>query len=187
MALLGKTAPAFAADALVDGGSKQISLSDYKGKYVVFFYYPKDDTGVCGSEVHAFHKRISEFEERGAQVIAASVDDMASHIKWSERDMSDGGIKGLAYPIIEDPSRNIAARYDVLAGEWKYNADGTVITEGDLITFRGLFIIDPKGAVRHQLVNDIPLGRSVDECLRNLDAIKNLEENGEVCMVHSSK
>ncbi len=186
MALIGKKAPGFYTEALVNGKNQKLSLADYNDKYVVFFYYPKDDTGVCGSEVHAFHNRIKEFSSRGAQVIGASVDNADTHLKWAERPISEGGIQGLNFPIVADDSRKIAADYDVIVGEWKRNADGSVAAAPDSITYRGLFIIDKKGKVRHELHNDIPLGRSIDECLRNLDAIKNLDENGEVCMVHST-
>jgi len=187
MALIGKQAPSFSAEALLNGESKTLSLSDFSNNYTVFFYYPKDDTGVCGSEVHAFHKRMEEFTSRGVKVIGASVDTMDSHKQWASRSIGEGGIQGLNFPLVSDSGRTIAADYDVIVGEWSRNADGTVNAPSDSITYRGLFIIDKEGKVRHELHNDIPLGRSIDECLRNIDAIKNLDENGEVCMVHSTK
>lgn len=179
MALIGKPAPSFTSEALVNGENKTISLNDYKDNYVVFFYYPKDDTGVCGSEVHAFHRRMDEFTSRGVKVIGASVDNMDAHSAWASRPIAEGGIQGLNFPIIADDSKKVAADYDVMPAGYESN--------GDAVSYRGLFIIDKKGVVRHQLINDFALGRSVDDCLRNVDAIKNLDENGEVCMVHSSK
>jgi len=179
MALIGKQAPSFSVEALEKGERKSISLSDYKDDYVVFFYYPKDDTGVCGSEVHAFQRRIDEFSSRGVKLIGASIDTMESHMQWAAKPVSEGGIGEVSYPIIADDSKKIAADYDVMPAGWEQNENA--------VSYRGLFIIDKTGTVRHQLINDFALGRSIDECLRNVDAIKNLDENGEVCMVHSSK
>ena len=135
MALVGKKAPTFSSEALIDGQSKTLQISDYRGKYVAFFFYPKDDTSVCGSEVHAIHKRLEEFKSRGAEVVAASVDDMASHMSWASRSISEGGISGLSFPIVSDANRQISASYDVLAGEWAYNNSGEVTSENDLITY----------------------------------------------------
>jgi len=179
MALIGKQAPHFSAEAVMNGEKQSVSLTHFNDNYVVFFYYPKDDTGVCGSEVHAFHKRLDEFSARGVKVIGASVDSAESHLKWAERPIADGGIKDLNYPIIADDTKKIAAEYDVMPAGWEQNENA--------VSYRGLFIIDKSGTVRHQLINDFALGRSIDECLRNIDAIKNLDENGEVCMVHSTK
>jgi peroxiredoxin (alkyl hydroperoxide reductase subunit C) len=167
--LVGKPAPAFKAKAVV---SNQIvndfSLMHYRGKYVVFFFYPLDFTFVCPTELHAFQAALEEFEKRNAQVIACSVDSVYSHFAWLNTPVAKGGIQGVDYPIVSDINKSIAKNYDVLCDE-----------EG--ITYRGLFLIDREGVVRHQVVNDLPLGRSVDEALRILDAWIYFEKNGEVC------
>lgn len=166
--LVGKAAPDFTAQAVVENRIvNQYSLSHLKGHYVVLFFYPLDFTFVCPTELHAFQERLEEFEKRGAQVIGCSVDSAFSHMAWLNTPKSKGGIEGVDYPLISDLNKTIAKDYDVL------NPDG--------VAYRGLFLIDKQGIVRHQLVNDLPLGRSVDEAIRMLDALIFFEKNGEVC------
>jgi len=166
--LVGKAAPDFTAQAVVENRIvNQYALSHLKGQYVVLFFYPLDFTFVCPTELHAFQERLEEFEKRGAQVIGCSVDSAFSHMAWLNTPKSKGGIEGVDYPLISDLNKTIAKDYDVL------NPDG--------VAYRGLFLIDKQGIVRHQLVNDLPLGRSVDEAIRMLDALIFFEKNGEVC------
>jgi peroxiredoxin 2/4 len=182
--LVGKKAPLFEADAVVNGGDfvEKFSLQQYIGKkHVVFFFYPLDFTFVCPTELLAFQEKIKEFEKRNTAVVGCSVDSKYSHWAWLNTEKKNGGIKGVKYPIVSDLSKTISANYDVLAGEWMYNEDGTTEFEGAAQAFRGLFLIDKQGIVRHQLVNDMPLGRSIEEAIRMVDALQFFEENGEVC------
>jgi peroxiredoxin 2/4 len=182
--LVGKKAPLFEAFAVVNGGDfvEKFSLEQYIGKkHVIFFFYPADFTFVCPTELIAFQDKIKEFEKRNVAIVGCSVDSKHSHWAWLGTERKNGGIKGVTYPIVADLSKTIAANYDVLAGEYVYNEDGTVEFEGDPRAYRGLFLIDKQGIVRHQLVNDLPLGRSVEEALRMVDALQFHEENGEVC------
>ena len=168
MPLVGKKAPDIRAQAVVKDRTVELFLSDYAGKYVVLFFYPLDFTFVCPTELHAFQEKIKEFEKRNTQVIACSIDSCFSHSAWLNTPKSKGGIQGVTYPIISDIHKNIARAYDILKEE-------------DGIAYRGLFLIDRKGMIRHQLVNDLPLGRSVDEAIRLLDALIFHEQHGEVC------
>jgi peroxiredoxin (alkyl hydroperoxide reductase subunit C) len=168
MTLVGKNAPAFTAKAAVKDRTFDLNLSDYIGKYVVFFFYPLDFTFVCPTELHAFQERLKEFDSRNAQVLGCSVDSVYSHTAWLNTSKSKGGIQGVTYPIISDIHKTISRDYEVLK-------------EDAGIAYRGLFLIDRSGVVRHQLVNDLPLGRSVDEVLRVLDALIFHELHGEVC------
>jgi peroxiredoxin (alkyl hydroperoxide reductase subunit C) len=169
MSLVGKKGPHFKAKAVLkDQFLENFSLSDFLGKYVVFFFYPLDFTFVCPTELHAFQDRLEEFEKRGAQLIGCSVDSCFSHQAWLNTPRGKGGIEGISYPIISDLNKSIAKHFEVLNEE-----------EG--IAYRGLFLMDKEGVVRHQLVNDLPLGRSVDETIRLLDALIFHEKNGEVC------
>ncbi len=168
--LVGKQAPEFTAAAVMADGSinESFSLSDYKGKYVVLFFYPLDFTFVCPSELIAFDHRIKEFEARGVQVIGCSIDSQFTHLAWRNTAVNDGGIGEVAYPLVADVKHEICRAYDV---EF---ADAGV-------AFRGSFLIDKDGVVRHQVVNDLPLGRNIDEMLRMIDALQFTEEHGEVC------
>lgn len=182
--LVGKKAPVFKAPAVVNGGEtvNDFSLEQYIGKnYVIFYFYPADFTFVCPTEIIAFQDKIEEFESRGVKVVGCSVDSEFSHWKWLQTEVKDGGIKGVKYPLVADQSMTIAENYDVLAGEWDYNDDDEAVFEGIPQAYRGLFLIDKSGLVRHQVVNDMPLGRSIDEALRIVDALQFNEENGEVC------
>ena len=168
--LVGKKAPDFTAAAvLADGTIKaDFSISDFKGKYVVLFFYPLDFTFVCPSELIAFDHRIREFESRGVQVIGCSIDSQFTHSAWRNTPVDCGGIGPVAYPLVADVKHEICRAYDV---EF---ADAGV-------AFRGSFLIDKNGVVQHQVVNNLPLGRNVDEMLRMIDALQFTEEHGEVC------
>jgi alkyl hydroperoxide reductase subunit AhpC len=166
--LVQKPAPDFKATAVVNGTFEEISLSDYKGKYVVLFFYPLDFTFVCPTEIIAFNEHLKEFTKRNTAVLGVSVDSQYTHLAWINTDRKKGGLGGLDYPLISDLTKKIAADYGVLT------IDGAV-------ALRGLFIIDQQGIVRHALVNDLPLGRSVEEAVRILDALQFFEKHGEVC------
>jgi len=182
--LVGKPAPQFDATAVVDGGKMvdNFSLEQFVGKkYVVFFFYPADFTFVCPTELHAFQTKLKEFEARNVQVVGCSVDSPFSHWKWLQTPPKEGGIQGVTYPLVSDQSHLIADMYDVLAGEYAYDENDNPRFVGTCQSYRGLFLIDKDGIVRHQVVNDMPLGRSVEETLRMVDALQFFEANGEVC------
>lgn len=182
--LVGKKAPKFSAPAVVKGGmiEDNFSLEQYEGNnYVIFFFYPKDFTFVCPTELHAFQAKLDEFEKRGCKIVACSTDTEESHWGWLQMDKKSGGIKGIEYPIVADTSKTISMNYGVLAGEYDYNENGEFAATGPMIAYRGLFLIDKNGVVRHQIVNDLPLGRNVDEAIRMLDALIHNDTYGEVC------
>ena len=170
MTLIGKKAPDFTAKAVIKGSEivNEFKLSDHQGKYVVLFFYPLDFTFVCPTELHAFQEKLSEFEKRNAQVIAVSADSHFSHLAWLNTPKSQGGIQGVEYPVVADFNKTIARDYDVLL-------------EGAGVALRGLFLIDQAGVVHHATLNNLPLGRNVDEALRVLDALQYTEKHGEVC------
>jgi peroxiredoxin 2/4 len=182
--LVGKKAPSFSAPAVINGVEivEDFSLEQYIGKrYVVFFFYPADFTFVCPTELLAFQEMMTEFEERNVAVVGCSVDSKYSHWKWLQTELNQGGIKGVKYPLVSDLSKTISENYDVLAGNYDYSDEGDITFKGSPMAYRGLFLIDLHGIVRHQTVNDMPLGRSVSETLRMVDALQYYEENGEVC------
>lgn len=188
--LVGKKAPVFNTKAVVNGGEivDSYSLSQYVGKkYVVFFFYPADFTFVCPTELIAFQDKIAEFESRNVQVVGASTDSEFSHWKWLQTPTNQGGIQGVKYPIIVDQSLEISKAYDVLAGDHVWDDNGDLVFEGTPQAYRGLFLIDKEGVVRHQVVNDMPLGRSVEEIIRVIDALQFTEEYGEVCPANWKK
>lgn len=188
--LVGKKAPSFSADAVVNGGDfvENFSLEQFVGKkYVLFFFYPADFTFVCPTEIIAFQEHMEEFEKRDVAVVGCSVDAKNVHWAWLQTEQKDGGIKGVKYPLVADATMTIAENYDVLAGSWDYDEDGQSTFEGIPETYRGLFLIDKEGVVRHQLVNDMPLGRSVAEAIRLVDALQYSEEHGEVCPANWQK
>ncbi|MGE3953613.1 MAG: peroxiredoxin [Parachlamydiales bacterium] len=172
--LVGKEAPAFKTKAVVGGKVVDLSLEEMRGRYVVLFFYPLDFTFVCPTELHAFQERLGDFKARNCEVVGCSVDSHFSHFAWLRTPKAQGGIEGIEYPLVSDINKTIARDYDVLHGE-----------EG--VAYRGLFLIDRSGIVRHQVVNDLPLGRSVDEAIRMLDALLFFEENGEVCPANWAK
>jgi len=173
--LTGKQAPKFKAKAVIDGSIvEDFSLSRYLGKHVVFFFYPLDFTFVCPTELHAFQDQLDEFKKRNTEVVACSVDSVYTHLAWVRTPKIRGGIEGIEYPLVADITKDIATAYGVLMPE-----------EG--VASRGLFLIDKEGVVRHQVVNDLSLGRSVDEVLRTLDALLYVETHGEVCPANWQK
>jgi peroxiredoxin (alkyl hydroperoxide reductase subunit C) len=183
--LVGKKAPEFNANAVVNGGEfvENFSLNQYLGKKdVVFFFYPLDFTFVCPTEIIAFQEKMEEFEKRNVAVVGCSVDSEHTHWAWLNTELKDGGIKGVKYPLVSDLSKTIASNYGILAGEYDYDDENDVETfSGAAVAYRGLFLIDKNGVVRHQVVNDLPLGRSIDEAIRIVDALQYFEEHGEVC------
>lgn len=188
--LVGKKAPSFSAAAVVNGGEivNDFNLDQFIGKnHVLLFFYPKDFTFVCPSELHAFQAKLGEFEARGVKVVACSTDTEESHWGWLQVPKEKGGIQGVKYPIVADTSKMISEAYGVLAGEYDYDMDGNMIATGPMIAYRGLFLIDKEGTVMHELVNMFPLGRNVDEALRMVDALQFFEENGEVCPANWQK
>lgn len=186
--LVGKKAPSFTAAAVVNGGDfvDSFSLEQYVGKkHVVFFFYPLDFTFVCPTEIIAFQKRIADFEARNVAVVGCSIDSKFSHWAWLNTPVDKGGIQGVKFPLVADVNKTIAANFGVLAGYYDYDENMQLVFNSDkgddAVAYRGLFLIDKNGMVRHQVVNDLPLGRSVDEALRIVDALQFNEENGEVC------
>lgn len=170
MGLIGKKAPDINAAAVIDGKKivQNYNLQDLQGKYVVLFFYPLDFTFVCPTELHAFQQKYEEFKSLGAELVGCSRDSQFSHLAWLNTPKNQSGIEGITYPLLADMNLEIARSYGVL-------------NEQEGISFRGLFILDKSGIVRHQLINDLPLGRSVDEALRTLKALQHFEKNGEVC------
>ncbi len=166
--LVQKQAPEFSAEAVMpDGSFKSVSLADYRGKYVVLFFYPLDFTFVCPTEIIAFSEAAAKFEALGVQLLGCSVDSHYTHLAWCNTPRTSGGLGSIAYPLVSDLDKKIAAAYDVL------------LPGG--VALRGLFLIDKEGVVRHQVVNDLPLGRNVDEALRMVKALQFVETHGEVC------
>jgi alkyl hydroperoxide reductase subunit AhpC len=166
--LIQHNAPDFTAQAVMpDGSFRELSLSEFRGKYVILFFYPLDFTFVCPTEIIAFSENNEKFAERGVQLLGVSVDSHFSHLAWRNTPRNEGGIGEVEYPLIADLDKKIAESYGVL------------LPAG--IALRGLFLIDKEGIVRHLLINDLPLGRSVDEALRLVEALQFTEEHGEVC------
>ena len=188
--LVGKQAPDFTVPAVLADGQivDEYTFSEAtKGKYALVFFYPLDFTFVCPSELIALDHRMDDFKARGVEVIGVSTDTEQSHWGWLNMEKNAGGIKGVTYPLVADTNKTISTNYDVLAGDWDYNEEGEMTAIGELIAYRGLFLIDKEGIVRHQIVNDLPLGRNVDEALRMVDALQFVEENGEVCPANWNK
>jgi len=183
MSLVGKKAPDFSAVAVVNGGEFQenFSLDQFKGKKVVFFFYPLDFTFVCPTEIIAFQEQMDEFEKRNTVVVGCSIDSQFSHWAWLNTPQNKGGIEGVKYPLVADLDKTISMKYNVLGGEYVIDEEGEMAFEGDPVAFRGLFLIDEEGVVQHELVNNLGLGRSVKEVLRLIDALTHLQEYGEVC------
>ena len=180
--LVGKQAPSFTTTAVVDGLPVEgYSLEQFRdSKFVLLFFYPKDFTFVCPTELHAFQEKLADFHQRNVEVIGASTDTAESHWAWLQTPKNKGGIEGVKYPLIADANKTISSSYGVLNGEFEVNEEGRLTATSEMIAFRALFLIDRKGIVRHQLVNDLPLGR-VEEALRIVDALQFFEKNGEVC------
>ena len=167
--LVGKAAPEFAANAVYGNNEiKELKLSDYKGKYVVLFFYPLDFTFVCPSELIAFDHRLEDFKKLNVEVIGCSIDSQFTHLAWKNTPVDKGGIGQVKYPLVADVKHAICQAFDV-----EFAAAG--------VAFRGSFLIDKNGIVQHQVVNNLPLGRNIDEMLRMVDALQFTEEHGEVC------
>lgn len=182
--LVGKRAPRFSEKAVINGDEivENFSLDQYLGKkHVILFFYPKDFTFVCPTELHAFQSRLADFEAKGVAIVACSTDTEHSHWGWLNLPKNQGGIQGVTYPVVADINKTIATNYDVLGGHYEYNDEGELTASGELVAYRGLFLIDKDGIVQHQVVNNLPLGRSVDEAMRMVDALQYFEKNGEVC------
>ena len=174
--LVGKAAPDFTAATVMGNNSidENFNFKAYtKGKYAVIFFYPLDFTFVCPSELIAFDHRLKEFQDRNVEVIGVSIDSHFTHLAWKNTPVNNGGIGKVAYPLVADIKHEICKAYDV-------EAEGGV-------AYRGSFLIDKSGIVRHQVVNDLPLGRNIDEMLRMIDALQFTEEHGEVCPAGWSK
>ncbi len=166
--LVGRKAPEFALEGVHNGSFGTYRLSDYRGRWLVLFFYPLDFTFVCPTEILAFSDRVAEFRERNAEILGASTDSKYCHLAWTEKKRDEGGIAGLAYPLVADLRKDLARDYGVLdeAGE---------------VALRGLFLVDPDGVVQHATINNLAVGRSVDETLRVLAAFQYVREHGEVC------
>jgi len=184
--LVTKKAPEFKTQAVMpDNSIQEVSLSDYKGKKVVLFFYPLDFTFVCPTELLAFDKRLGDFESRDTQVLGCSVDSRWAHLAWKNTDINNGGIGNVQYPLLQDLDKSIARNYDVLVGassvmvETEEGVEATSIGGG--VALRGSYLIDEEGIIRHAVLNDLPLGRNIDEMLRMIDALTHHQKHGEVC------
>jgi len=173
MSLVQKKAPEFTTDAVIGGDFKQVKLADYKGKWVVLFFYPLDFTFVCPTEITAFSDRIADFKKLNAEVLGCSVDSKFSHLAWINTDRKNGGLGKIEYPLLADLNKKIASDYGVL------------LDAG--IALRGLFIINPEGNIQYEVVHDLGIGRNVDETLRVLEAIQTVQKTGEVCPANWNK
>lgn len=188
--LVGKKAPSFKAAAVINGEEivEDFSLDQFIGnKYVILFFYPKDFTFVCPTELHAFQARLADFQAKDVEIVAVSTDTEQSHWGWLQMSKDHGGIQGVTYPVVADTNKTISTNYDVLAGEYFYNDNNELEADGEMIAYRGLFLIDKEGIVQHQLVNNLPLGRNVDEAMRMVDALRFFEDKGEVCPANWSE
>ncbi|HJM68371.1 MAG TPA: peroxiredoxin [Candidatus Babeliales bacterium] len=174
MITVGKPAPNFKAEAVINGNIKTLNLNSFEGKYKVLFFYPLDFTFVCPTELHAFEELTEEFEKRNTQVIACSVDSVHSHQAWLNTPKAKGGIEGINYPILSDINKSIAMNYGAL-----HHTDG--------IALRGLFIIDQNNVIQAAQINNLPLGRNVQEVLRLIDALQHHEKHGDVCPANWTK
>lgn len=175
MVLVNRQAPDFTAKAVINNKIvDEFKLSDYRGKYVVLFFYPLDFTFVCPTELHAFQEKLEEFEKKNVQLIAISTDSWFSHAAWARMPKTQGGIEGVTYPLVSDFNKTIAREYGVLIEDMG-------------VALRGLFLIDKEGIVQHQVVNNLPLGRNVDEVLRMVEALQFTEQYGEVCPANWNK
>ena len=190
MTLVLKQAPKFSAAAVINGEEivENFSLDQYLGKkHVVFFFYPKDFTFVCPTEILAFQEKLKEFEKRKCVVVGCSTDTEESHLAWLGTPKDKGGIQGVTFPIVADTSKTIAKNYGILAGYDDYDEDGNHTFVGAPIALRATFLIDKNGMINQETVNNFPLGRNIDETLRLLDALQYVEKHGEVCPANWSE
>lgn len=185
MSLVGKKAPLFTSAAVLDGSEivEDFSIGQYIGKQeVLLFFYPKDFTFVCPTEILAFQEKLADFEKRGVAVIGCSTDTAETHFAWLSTPKANGGIEGVTYPMVADDSKTIAMNYGVLGGDYNYNESGELTFEGVApIAYRGTFFIDADGIVRHESINFFPIGRNIDEYVRIVDAWHHNLKHGEVC------
>jgi peroxiredoxin (alkyl hydroperoxide reductase subunit C) len=184
MSIVRKKAPEFFARAIVNGEEleESFSLSQFLGKkYVVLFFYPKDFTFVCPTELFAFQEKLTEFESLNTAVVGCSCDTDEVHLAWLSTPKNRGGIEGIKYPLVADISKTIAANYGVLGGEYGYNENEEMVYEGLPFSLRATFIIDKEGVVRSSMINDLPLGRNIDDTLRLVKALQHTEKHGDVC------
>jgi alkyl hydroperoxide reductase subunit AhpC len=165
---VGQPAPDFTATAVIGGQFQQVNLASYRGKNVLLFFWPLDFTFVCPTEIVAFHEALAKFTERNTAVLGVSVDSQFTHLAWQNTPRTAGGLGPIHFPMIADLTHEISRNYGVFL-------------EANGVALRGLFLIDKTGTVRHMLINDLPLGRSVDEALRMVDALVHFEKHGEVC------
>ncbi|MEQ9167197.1 MAG: peroxiredoxin, partial [Fulvivirga sp.] len=176
--------PVFNAPAVINGEEivESFSLTDYIGKKeVMFFFYPKDFTFVCPTEILAFQEQLAEFEKRDVAVVGCSCDTEETHLAWLMTPKANGGIEGVTYPLVADSTKTVASNFGVLAGDWGYTEEGELTFEGAPVAFRGTFFIDKEGIVRHETINDLPLGRNIQEMIRVVDAWQYVQKHGEVC------
>jgi peroxiredoxin (alkyl hydroperoxide reductase subunit C) len=184
--LVTKHAPEFTAQAVMpDNSIQEISLSNYKGKKVVLFFYPLDFTFVCPTELIAFNHRLDEFKSKGVEVLGCSIDSQFSHLAWKNTDVNNGGIGNVQYPLIADLDKSISRDYEVLleTSDVLVETDEDVVSQsiGGTVALRGSFLIDEEGVIRHAVINDLPLGRNIDEMLRMVDSLSFHQKHGEVC------
>ncbi len=179
--LVGKRAPTFKAKAVIGQQiEEEFSLDRYLGKrYVLLFFYPADFSGLCPTELFALQELLPEFEKRGVAVVGCSTDSHQTHAAWLRTPRDEGGIVGVTFPLVADASKTISANYDVLAGHYDYNEAGEMVFIGTAQAYRGLFLIDRDGIVRHKLLNDRPLGRRTSDALRMVDALQHCEAQSE--------
>jgi peroxiredoxin (alkyl hydroperoxide reductase subunit C) len=187
MSLIGKKAPGFLASAVINGNQivENYSLDQFIGKqYVVLFFYPKDFTFVCPTELIELQNQLAEFEKRETAVIACSTDTAESHYMWLNTPINKGGIEGITYPLVADVDKTISHNYNVLGGEWEYDEVGKLKFIGIPVAYRGTFLIDKQGIIRQQTINDLPLGRNIYEIIRTIDMLQHTEKYGNVCPVN---
>jgi peroxiredoxin 2/4 len=190
MSLVGRKAPMFESPAVVSGKTivHGFSLAQFiEHKEVLLFFYPKNFTFVCPTELIAFQERLEAFNERGVVVVGCSTDTEEAHLAWLNTPMNRGGIQGITYPIVADISKTITANYGVLGGTWAYDDQDNMVFHGTPVAYRGTFFIDKQGVVRHETINDLSLGRNVDEMLRVIDMWHHVEQFGEVCPANWQK
>ncbi len=187
MAFVGKKFPDLFVDATDKNGVTQkiniLSTAKSEGKKIILFWYPKDFTFVCPTELHAFQAALDEFEKRNTLVIGASCDTPEVHFAWLNTPKNNGGIEGVTYPLLADTNRNLSSQLDILdiTNERYDEETGNVLVDGDNVTYRATYLIDEEGTVFHESINHMPVGRNVSEFIRLIDAYTHVQENGEVC------
>tara|TARA_B100001758_G_C18319876_1_gene562621 strand:- start:199 stop:768 length:570 start_codon:yes stop_codon:yes gene_type:complete len=184
--VIGKKAPKFSATAVIHGEKvmRDYDLEQFiDKKYVLLFFYTKDFSGICPSELHDFQQRLDKFKEKNVEVIGCSTDSEETHLAWLNTEKENGGVKGVTFTLIADTTKTISTNYGTLAGEYDLDENGQLVATGPMIPYRGLFLIDKKGIIQHVLINHFTLVRNVDEALRMVDALQYFEEKGKFCPV----